>query len=84
MKKSEAHRRSLLKRAALGGTGLLIATAGGVVYRAWDQGALGSIYDGPAFEPWKEFKNERHQGAAGIGVGGNTGCKSTQHAALAV
>lgn len=58
----QVNRRGFLKKAALGGGGLLIVAAGGVIYRAWDEGALGNLYDGQAFQPWKHFKNEQHQG----------------------
>lgn len=55
MKNSEAHCRSFLKKNDFGEAGLLIAAAGGVVYRAWGQGALGSNYGGPAFPPRNEI-----------------------------
>lgn len=55
MKNSEAHCRSFLKKDDFGEAGLLIATAGGVVYHPWGQGALGSNYGCPAFPPRNEI-----------------------------
>ena len=36
--------------------------AGGLGVRAWQQGSLGDIYGGPAFEPWRDWRDRRHQG----------------------
>jgi nitroreductase len=45
-------RRSFLK-----GTGIVtVAVLGGGVWRAWDQ-AVFSVGEGPAYEPWKDWRN---------------------------
>jgi hypothetical protein len=45
------------RRSFLIGTGFVtVAVAGGGVWRAWDQGVF-SVGDGPAYEPWKDWRN---------------------------
>jgi hypothetical protein len=60
------NRRSFLQKVAIGGGGLLIFTAGGVAWRAWDRGSLGKIYEGTAFEPWEDWQNNRFKGPSGL------------------
>ena len=62
----QVNRRSFLQRAAIGGGGLLIFTAGGLAWRAWDRGSLGKIYEGTAFEPWEDWRNKRFEGPLGL------------------
>ena len=59
-------RRSFLHKVAIGGGGLLIFAAGGLAWRAWDRGALGKIYEGPAFDPWEDWRNNRFEGPLGL------------------
>jgi hypothetical protein len=47
-------RRSFLKGAGV----LTIAVVGGGVWRAWDRGVF-SVGEGPAFEPWKDWRNAK-------------------------
>lgn len=47
-------RRSLLKGAGV----LTVAVVGGGVWRAWDQGVF-STGEGPAYEPWKDWRNAK-------------------------
>ena len=47
-------RRDFLKGAGV----LTIAVVGGGVWRAWDQGVF-SVGEGPAFEPWKDWRNAK-------------------------
>ena len=47
-------RRSFLKGAGV----LTVAVVGGGVWRAWDQGVF-STGDGPAYEPWKDWRNAK-------------------------
>jgi nitroreductase len=47
-------RRSFLKGAGV----LTVAVVGGGVWRAWDQSVF-STGDGPAYEPWKDWRNAR-------------------------
>jgi hypothetical protein len=52
-------RGSLLRRTGLGVATLLVAGAGALGYRAYDQGVL-EVGEGPAYDPWTEW--ERHSG----------------------
>ena len=47
-------RRSLLKR---GAAGLTVIVAGGIVWRAWDNGVF-SVGEGPAYEPWADWRED--------------------------
>ncbi len=47
-------RRGFLKKGAAGAT---ILVAGGLVWRAWDNGVF-SAGDGPAYQPWKDWQTE--------------------------
>jgi hypothetical protein len=62
----QVNRRSFLRKAAIGGGWLLIFTAGGVAWRAWDRGSLGTMYEGAAFEPWEDWRNNRFKGPSGL------------------
>src|SRR6266545_1570386 len=62
----QVNRRSFLQKAAIGGGWLLIGAAGGVAWRAWDRGSLGTIYGGMAFDPWEDWRNNRFQGPSGL------------------
>jgi hypothetical protein len=65
--REQVNRRSFLQRAAIGGGGgLLIFTSGGLAWRAWDRGSLGKIYEGTAFEPWDDWRNNRFNGPSGL------------------
>lgn len=47
------------RRYFLKGVGVLtVAVVGGGVWRAWDQGVF-STGDGPAYEPWKDWRNAK-------------------------
>jgi hypothetical protein len=59
-------RRGFLHKTAIGAGGLLIFAAGGMAWRAWEYGSLGNLYEGPAFEPWKDWNSHRHEGALGL------------------
>jgi hypothetical protein len=64
--RERVNRRSFLHKVAVGGGGLLVFAAGGLAWRAWDRGALGKIYEGPAFEPWEDWRNNRFEGPLGL------------------
>jgi hypothetical protein len=44
----------------------ILFTAGGFAWRAWDRGSLGKIYEGIAFEPWEDWRNNRFEGPSGL------------------
>src|SRR5271157_70228 len=47
------------RRAFLKGAGVVtVAVVGGGVWRAWDQGVF-STGEGPAYEPWKDWRNAK-------------------------
>jgi nitroreductase len=51
------NRRSFLK----GGGVVTVAVVGGVVWRAYDQGAF-SAGEGPAYQPWKDWRTDSQSG----------------------
>jgi hypothetical protein len=54
-------RRSLLKGAGV----VTVVVVGGGVWRAHDQGVF-SIGKGPAYEPWKDWRNNFDEGALAL------------------
>ena len=50
-------RRSFLKGAGV----VTVAVVGGVVLRAYDQGVF-SVGEGPAYEPWKDWRTDSQSG----------------------
>jgi hypothetical protein len=59
-------RRSFLGKAAIGGGGLLIFAAGGLAWHAWDRGSFKNLYGGTGFEPWEDWRSNRHEGLLGL------------------
>ncbi|PYM04754.1 MAG: hypothetical protein DMD82_13475 [Candidatus Rokuibacteriota bacterium] len=62
---------TLTRRRFLGKTGFIacgatVVVAGGLAGRAWEQGSLGNIYGGPAFEPWRAWRSGRHRGSLAV------------------
>lgn len=55
------HRRSFLKGAGV----VTVLVAGGGVWRAYDQGVF-SVGEGPAYEPWKDWRNDSPDGALAL------------------
>jgi nitroreductase len=51
------NRRSFLKGAGV----VTVAVVGGVVWRAYDQGAF-SVGEGPAYQPWKDWRTDSQSG----------------------
>jgi hypothetical protein len=54
-------RRSFLKGAGV----VTVAVVGGGVWRAYDQGVF-SIGQGPAYQPWKDWRNNSHEGTLAL------------------
>ena len=54
-------RRSFLKGAGV----VTVVVVGGGVWRAYDQGVF-SIGQGPAYEPWKDWRDNSDEGALGL------------------
>jgi nitroreductase len=54
-------RRSFLKGAGV----VTVAVVGGGVWRAYDQGVF-SVGEGPAYEPWKDWRNDSSEGALAL------------------
>ena len=57
-------RRKFLK---LAGSGITIVVVGGTVWRAFSNGVFSSG-QGPAYEPWKDWKTESQQGAGPLSL----------------
>ena len=57
-------RRKFLK---LAGSGITIVVGGGTVWRAFSNGVFSSG-QGPAYEPWKDWKTESQQGAGPLSL----------------
>jgi hypothetical protein len=71
------------RRAFLKGAGIVtVLVAGGGVWRAWDQGVF-SAGQGPAYEPWKDWRSPKRR-TSRTRAGGDPGGKSAQYAAMAV
>ena len=60
-----ASRRSFLRKAAKIGGGSLVVISGGLVWRAFDQDIF-SPTDGPAFQPWSDWKEGKLSGPMGL------------------
>ena len=57
-----AWRCSVRRRSFLKGAGVVtVAVVGGSVWRAYDQGVF-SVGEGPAYEPWKDWRNHANEG----------------------
>ena len=61
MTRALTSRRSVLKGLA----GLSVLAAGGVVYRAWDNGVF-DVGGGPAYEPWHDWREAALEGPLAI------------------
>jgi hypothetical protein len=61
MTRTLTSRRSVLKGLA----GLSVLAAGGVVYRAWDNGVF-DVGGGPAYEPWHDWREAALEGPLAI------------------
>jgi hypothetical protein len=57
-------RRKFLK---LAGSGIAIVVVGGTVWRAFSNGVLSSG-QGPAYEPWQDWKTESDEGAGPLSL----------------
>lgn len=57
MTRTVMSRRGLLKGLA----GLSVLAAGGVVYRAWDNGVF-DVGSGPAYQPWHDWRDDMGEG----------------------
>jgi hypothetical protein len=73
------NRRSFLKGAGV----VTVVVVGGGVWRAYDQGVF-SVGEGPAYEPWKDWRNHPNEGNSGAGACRDPSRQPTQHAALAL
>ena len=62
----EITRRRFLGKTGLIACGATVVVAGGLAGRAWEQGSLGNIYGGPAFEPWRAWRSGRHRGSLAV------------------
>jgi hypothetical protein len=51
-------RRTLLRRGAIGGETLLVVAAGGLGYRAYDEGVF-QIGEGGAYDAWRDWNKQR-------------------------
>ncbi len=61
MTRTAMSRRGLLKGLA----GLSVVAAGGLVYRAWDNGVF-HVGDGPAYEPWHAWRDDMGDGSLAL------------------
>jgi nitroreductase len=60
---SASDRCFMQRRSFLKGTGaVIVAVAGGGVWRAYDQGVF-SVGEGPAYEPWKDWRKDSNDGS---------------------
>ncbi len=71
-------RRSFLK----GAGAITIAVIGGGVWRAYDQGVF-SVGEGPAYEPWKNWRKRFERRNAGTGARRDFSRESAQYPAMA-
>jgi hypothetical protein len=55
-------RRRFLRRAGIVVGGAVAVAGGGLVVRAWQEGALGSLEAGPAFDAWRRWERARPPG----------------------
>ena len=56
----------MLRRSFLKGAGVVtVVVAGGAVWRACDQGVF-SVGEGPAYEPWKDWRKDSNDGALAL------------------
>ncbi len=61
---TKVSRRKFLK---LAGSGIAIVVVGGTVWRAFSNGVFSSG-QGPAYEPWKDWKTESEEGAGPLSL----------------
>lgn len=62
---------------------MTIAVVGGAVWRAYDTGVF-SVGEGPAYEPWKDWRTESHDGPLALVRAAILGVQSVQHATVAL
>ncbi len=64
------NRRHVLKSVSLGGGGLVLLAAGGLAWRGYQRGSFADLTSGPAFEPWRQWRDARPDGLEAVALAG--------------
>lgn len=64
------NRRHVLRSVGLGGGGLVLLAAGGLAWRGYQRGSFADLTGGPAFEPWRQWRDARPDGLEAVALAG--------------